>query len=80
MFNLGYFLSSQFSKQSWFRKLIAYSVANARVVMDNKTVGKVLDAVDERTLLQERLHDLVSDGFMWLSRERYRDALATHRT
>lgn len=40
---------------------------------------KVFNAMDERTALQKQLNALVCDGFMWLSRERYRDSLATHR-
>lgn len=47
--------------------------------MDDVSVEKVFNAVDERTALQKQLHTLVCEGFMWLSRECYRDSLATHR-
>lgn len=53
--------------------------ASLFVAMDDECVEKAFNAVDERTALQKQLHALMCDGFMWLSRERYRDSLATHR-
>lgn len=40
---------------------------------------KLFDAVDNRTSVQVQLHLALENGFIWLARERYRDALALHR-
>lgn len=46
---------------------------------EDRRIEELLDAVDERTKIQTKLHDALSNGFMWIARERYRDALATYR-
>lgn len=47
--------------------------------MDDDRAAEVLNALDERTVVQKRLQSELANGFMWLARERYRDSLATHR-
>lgn len=46
---------------------------------EDRGIEELLDAVDERTKIQTLLHDALTKGFMWIARERYRDALATYR-
>lgn len=43
------------------------------VVIEDKRLEALLDSVDERTAIQQVLHNHISDGFMSLARERYRD-------
>ena len=38
---------------------------------ENRKLEIILDAVDRRTAHQQTLHNLISDGFMALARERY---------
>lgn len=55
-------------------------VEASTVSLHNDQLEQILDAVDERTAMQKRLQEQLSNGFMQLARERYRDALAIHRT
>lgn len=48
-------------------------------LIDNDRLEAILNRFDERTQLQEMLHNYMSDGFMSLARERYRDASSIER-
>ncbi|CAN8076165.1 unnamed protein product [Agarophyton chilense] len=54
-------------------------VAVDKPAIDDAELESLLDAVDCRTQQQQAFHDLLSDGFMSLARERYRDPLSTER-
>lgn len=47
--------------------------------IQDESLEKLLDAVDNRTHQQDLFHNLISDGFMSLARERYRDPSSTER-
>lgn len=49
------------------------------MAVDNDEFEYLLNIVDDRTVIQRQLHDALSNGFMCLARERYRDALALYR-
>lgn len=43
------------------------------ILIEDERLEPLLNAVDERTTQLDRLHDSLSDGFMSLAREQYRD-------
>lgn len=46
-------------------------IATEHIVVEDKQLECILDAIDSRTVHQQMLHDHISDGFMALARERY---------
>lgn len=64
-----------------FKRALALSSKSYQAMMidiDEK-IEILLDIVDDRTAVQKLFHDALSNGFIYLARERYRDQLALHR-
>lgn len=50
---------------------------NERPFIEDKSLEELFDVIDERTKVQEMLHNSIGDGFMSLARERYRQPAST---
>lgn len=48
-------------------------------VIEDDELERVLNQVDERTQIQQLFHEHLSNGFMSLARERYRDPSSAER-
>ena len=55
------------------------TAAESKEIEDDR-LETLLDAVDARTARQQLLHSTISNGFMSLARERYRDPSSIERT
>lgn len=49
------------------------------VVVEDRKLESILDAIDDRTVHQQMLHNHISDGFMALARERYVNPSSSER-
>lgn len=49
------------------------------IVVEDKKLEAILNAVDDRTVHQQVLHVHISDGFMALARERYANPSSSER-
>ncbi|KAI0559892.1 hypothetical protein FGB62_131g026 [Gracilaria domingensis] len=65
--------------RDFFLDMDSEEVSVEKLAIKDTELEELLDAVDNRTQQQQVFHDLLSDGFLSLARERYRDPLSTER-